>query len=93
MTPIALICLRHGSRRVRVADGSEVTDYRCKMATLDNIMGPQNPHKLARPDSRIYRQGAPARLLISRFQVRVLGGSLLNPLQTVRKSKSYGAAP
>jgi hypothetical protein len=80
MTPIASICSRRGLKLVRVADGSEVTDYLTdypgQMAAIEYITGPQTPHKLARPDSRVHRQGAPAGLLTSRFQVRVLGGSL-----------------
>ena len=80
-----------------MADGSEVTDYltdyRCKMAAIDNIMRPQNPHKLARPAARVEGQGAPARLLISRFQVRVLGSSLEYSLQIVGKQKAPAASP
>jgi hypothetical protein len=65
MTQIASRCSRRSSRRVRVADGREVTDYLTLMGDYEKRVWPRIPYKPPRPDSRVQRQGSAARLLIS----------------------------
>jgi hypothetical protein len=72
MTQIASRCSRRSSRRVRVADGREVTDYLTLMGDYEKRVWPRIPYKPPRPDSRVHRQGSAASLLISMPAWRVV---------------------